>query len=314
MPAKGQLNGEYVECHWCGSLIYKTPYQLKKHKHHYCSNKCQAEEKHAVTYENRLCEICGKVMHVRKKSTQRFCSIECQRIWQTQQTGELNVRFAQEKIQCDYCGNDFFIKRYKIDNGQHHFCSKQCRQAWYTNVWSQSKEWKEWDSKRMTEFLNSHQSTTLTRPQIAINKLLDDNNISYRNEESFVYYSVDNYLSDYNLIIEVMGDYWHCNPIKFNKLNDMQKKNVGRDKSKRSFLLNNYGINVLYLWEKDILENPTLCLLLIKSYIDDNGILKDYHSFNYTMIDNKLFLKDRLVVPYQDMDYKQIKEYIEVAV
>ena len=85
MPPKGKLNGEYVACEWCGKLVYKTQSQLNKHKHHYCSNKCQSEKKHADTYENRRCEICGKLMHVSKKSTQRFCSTECQKEWQTQQ-------------------------------------------------------------------------------------------------------------------------------------------------------------------------------------------------------------------------------------
>lgn len=313
MPAKGQLKGEWVPCHWCGTLIYKTPYQLKRHKHHYCSNKCQSDERHAATYEDRPCEICGELMHVSKKSTQRFCSMECQRIWQTQQVGELNTRFSRGKIKCDYCQNDFFIKKYKIDNGQRHFCSKECRQAWYANVWSQSEEWKELGKKRAASALKNMKSTTLTKPQIIINNILDSSNISYCNEELFIYYSVDNYLIDCGLIIEVMGDYWHGNPIKFRNLNDMQIKNIIRDKAKHSFLLNNYGVNVLYLWEKDIIENPSLCLLLIKSYIKENGFLENYNSFNYTIFDSKLVLKNELIIPYQDMDSKQIKEHIKVT-
>lgn len=34
MPSKGQLKGEYVNCEWCGKLVYKTPSQLAKHEHH----------------------------------------------------------------------------------------------------------------------------------------------------------------------------------------------------------------------------------------------------------------------------------------
>lgn len=44
MPSKGQLKGEYVNCEWYGKLVYKTPSQLAKHEHHYCSNKCQSEK------------------------------------------------------------------------------------------------------------------------------------------------------------------------------------------------------------------------------------------------------------------------------
>ena len=113
MSRDGKLTGEYISCEWCGKLVYKTQSQLKKHKHHYCSNKCQSEKKHAETYEDRACEICGQLMHLRKKSTQRFCSIECQNVWQTQQVGELNKKFDREKINCAYCGNEFFVKSCK---------------------------------------------------------------------------------------------------------------------------------------------------------------------------------------------------------
>lgn len=311
MPAKGQLKGEWVPCHWCGTLIYKTPHQLKRHQNHYCSNKCQSDEKHAKTYEDRPCEICGGIMHVSKKSEQKFCSIECQRIWQTQQVGVLNAKFIQEKTQCEYCGKEFFIQKCKINNGQSHFCSKECRQLWYANVWSQSEEWKEQDRKRMVESLKNYQAVTLTKPQVIINDLLNTNNIVYRNEESFIYYAVDNYLVDNNLIIEVMGDYWHSNPLKFDQINETQRKNIIRDKAKHSFLLNQYGIDVLYLWEKDILKNPKLCWLLIKSYIDNNGVLENYHSFNYFMEGDTIFLKDDLIIPYQEMSSDKIKEHIK---
>ena len=314
MPAKGQLKGEYVQCEWCGKLIYKTPSQLKKHKHHYCSNKCQSEKKHAETYENRVCEICGNLMHVSKKSTQRFCSIECQKIWQTQQVGVLNVRFTQEKVKCDYCGTEFFVKKYKTGNNQRHFCSKECRQTWYSTVWSQSDEWKEKSRIRAVEILQNKKIGTLTKPQIVVNNLLEINNVKYVNEESFVYYSMDNYLVDHNLAIEVMGDYWHGNPLKFDKLSDLQRKNITRDKAKRTFVKKYYNINILYLWEKDILEKPELCISLIKSYIASNGELENYHSFNYILNNNNLVLNSQLIQPYQDMDSIKIQECAKIAV
>lgn len=314
MPPKGKLTGEYVPCEWCGKSVYKTRSQLNKHEHHYCSNKCQSEKKHMETYEHRPCEICGELMHISKKSTQRFCSIECQRIWQTRQVGELNKRFSQEKISCDYCGNEFFVKKYKTNMNQNHFCSKKCRQAWYADVWSQSDNWKEESRKRAINILTNNTTTTLTKPQAIVNCLLDSCNIQYNNEEPFVYYAVDNYLVDYNLIIEVMGDYWHANPIKFNNLNDLQRKNISRDKAKHTFINKYYGIQILYLWEKDILERPELCMSLIKLYIDNNGIIDNYHSFNYDSCNDEFVLSNHLIQPYQDMNNDKINEYKKIAV
>lgn len=313
MPSKGKLTGEYVACEWCGKLVYKTPSQLNRHEHHYCSNKCQSERKHAESYEDRPCEICNQLMHVSKKSTQRFCSPECQKIWQTQQVGELNKKFTREKIHCDCCGNEFFVKKYKLNINQNYFCSNKCRQEWYANVWSQSDDWKEESRKRAVDMLKNNAVITLTKPQIIINNLLDSYDIKYNNEEPFVYYSVDNYLIDYNLAIEVMGDYWHSNPIKFNKLNDLQRKNIGRDKAKNTFIYKYYDIKILYLWEKDIIERPDLCVSLIKLYIDNKGIIDNYHSFNYILHNDKLVLSNQIIQPYQDMDNDKINEYKKVS-
>ena len=238
----------------------------------------------------------------------------CQNIWQAQQVGELNPRFTQKEVECDYCGKKFLVKNYKINNSQRHFCSTLCRQNWYSNVWSQSDEWKETSRIRAANLMKNNSVTTLTKPQIIINNLLELNDIQYKNEEPFIYYSVDNYLNEYNLIIEVMGDYWHSNPLKFTQLNDLQVKNITRDKAKHTFIQKYYGINILYLWENDILKNLDLCYALIDLYIKNDGNLINYHSFNYSLYNNNLVLSSQIIQPYQDMNSDQIKEYLKIAI
>ena len=63
-----------------------------------------------------------------------------------------------------------------------------------------------------------------TIPQRIVNEMLNEMNIKYQNEYSYKYYSVDNYLCDYDLIIEVMGDYFHANPFKY-RYDDLFKFN-----------------------------------------------------------------------------------------
>lgn len=304
MIAIGKRNGIYVKCEACGKEIYKTQYQFNKYKHHYCSNKCQSNKKRDETYEYRDCEICGSKMYVRKLSTQRFCSDSCQNEWQKTRVGFDNPKFEGGRVTCDWCGKEYVIGKYKLNN-ENHFCSNECRRGWYSNVWSQREEWKDESKKRAVKLLSDRkkENITMTKPQIAINNLLDKLNISYRNEESFVYYSIDNYLTDYSLAIEVMGDYWHCSPMRYKEIkNNTQKHIISRDKAKRSFLRSNYNINILYLWEKDICERIDLCERLILSYIDNHGILENYNSFNYSLENGKLKLNKELIKPFQEVE------------
>lgn len=64
-------------------------------------------------------------------------------------------------------------------------------------------------------------------------------------------YIFDFYLIDYNFVIECQGDYWHGNPDLFKTLNDIQLKNIERDKNKKRYLEES-KINSLFLWENEI--------------------------------------------------------------
>jgi very-short-patch-repair endonuclease len=65
----------------------------------------------------------------------------------------------------------------------------------------------------------------------------------------------DFYIPDSNLIIEVDGDFWHCNPKKFSEPKyETQKRNLIRDKEKIQWAQEN-GYKLLRFWEDDINNN-----------------------------------------------------------
>lgn len=292
--------GFYIPCEACGKIVYKTPSQYAKRKHHYCSNACQAAKKREETFEHRLCEVCGNDMYLSKKSTQRFCSTSCQKIWQKGNTGFDNPRFQGKQVECETCGKEFLIGKYKADLDQHHFCSKGCKVHWYSTVWSQQESWKEESRIRAANLLKKIPATTQTKPQLIINRLLDEMEIKYQNEKTFEYYSIDNYLFVYDLAIEVMGDYWHTSPLRYTEpKNDVQRRIISRDKAKNTYLKRKYNINILYLWESDILSHPDLCRKLIDLYIVNNGDLHNYNSFNYSITGDSIALNDEIIYPYQ---------------
>lgn len=295
----GKKNGIYIECEWCGKQIYRTVYQYKKREHHFCSNKCQALKRESETYEHRKCGFCGVDMYVRRSSTKQFCSTRCQNEWQRNRIGFENPKFEGGVLTCQWCGQDYVVGKYKLEHGSR-FCSIECRREWYSKIWSQSDEWKTKSRKRAASLMASNNVCTQTRPQIIMNDILNALNISYTNEEPFVYYSVDNYLSEYNLIIEVMGDYWHCNPIRYDRpINDRQAEIISRDKAKHTFIFKRYGIEILYVWESDLLKSQEKCAALILEYIGRNGELQDYNSFNYNYEDNVLSMLQNPIIPFQ---------------
>jgi very-short-patch-repair endonuclease len=65
----------------------------------------------------------------------------------------------------------------------------------------------------------------------------------------------DFYLPDHNILIEIDGDFWHCNPIKYPEPTcKTQKINIINDKFKNEWAQEN-GYKLLRFWENDINNN-----------------------------------------------------------
>ena len=92
-----------------------------------------------------------------------------------------------------------------------------------------------------------------------VRKLLDKINIQYEQWSRLEINSkweFDFMIKNSNILLEVQGDYWHCNPrvYKDGPINEWQKYSRRRDYMKRKYAKNkNYKL--IYVWEKDINEN-----------------------------------------------------------
>jgi G:T-mismatch repair DNA endonuclease (very short patch repair protein) len=302
IPRKNQKTGFWIHCDQCNEMIYRTPYQYKIHKHHFCSKECEREFSHSQKSETRHCEFCGAEMVVGKKSRQRFCSTSCQKEWQKTIVGDKNPRYTSVPHICDYCGKEHIVKPYRLKQ-KNLFCSTECRRSWYANIWSQSEEWKTASKERAVNLLSSGiMSRTNSVPQQHIDDLLKQMGINFRKEYPLSTYSIDNYLLDYGLCIEVMGDFWHANPNKYTTIKyDKQAKAVARDAQKR-ITADKLGKPILYLWENEIINNLTLCQKLIEKFINRGGVLENYHSFNYILNDIDVEIIENPILAYQDYD------------
>lgn len=312
----------YTSCSNCNKEIYKPKTSVKRYQNNYCCLNCELEYKHKQKWEFRTCEICNKEFECLKSSTQKMCSIECQGKWQSiKLVGEnahgYNHDYSIEdrtKV-CEWCGKKFQVKPYQIETAK--YCSSKCRQQYYSQVLSQTEEWKERSRINTVNMIeNGCFNNLLTKPQIIINNLLDQLNITYQNEKGFKYFNVDNYLLDYNLVIEVMGTFWHCDNRIYNNYITYgnQVNRIRMDKIKHTYILNQYNIEVLYLWEEDIINNIELCKSLILQYIKNNGKLINYHSLNYSLNDNNLALNNDIKIPYMEWDIHNLNKIIDLSV
>ena len=271
-------------CDYCGKDMISRPDEYKSKKNHYCSQSC---------YWKHKSEIIPK--------------------------GESNPYYSRIDTTCTNCGKDIKITPYQnnIKNSygdNHNFCSQKCyweyRSKYYVGDKSVSANTvftpERLEKMRLTILENCRNSKRFdSKIQLKINQVLDDMNIRYEREYVIGYFAIDNYLSEYNLMIEVMGDYWHTSPLKYNEdkymINEMQQKGLQHDKQKHTYIKNHRNIEILYLWEYDIDNNIQLCKKLIQSYIDNNGFLMNYHSFNWRLQDNNLIINNEIIRPYQDM-------------
>jgi very-short-patch-repair endonuclease len=263
----------------------------------------------------KICLECGKEYIVYRKQAyekQKYCSNECRH---KAQSCIMSGRGKNYTIKCDLCGKEYVQTAYLIKRNKNNFCSNECRQIWFKTIYLKTDESIQRNRKNCLNKLNSGIINTNTSIQIKTNTILDELNIKYKNEKTIDFYSVDNYLSDLNLIIEVNGDYWHCSPLKYNNIrSDIQLNRIYKDKVKNSFIRDRYNINILYLWEYNINNNYDLCKLLIIKYIENNGKLNNYNSFNYYIEDNNIKLKDDIIYPFQALTKNKILEKLDYSV
>lgn len=93
-----------------------------------------------------------------------------------------------------------------------------------------------------------------TQPERLVDSILSKLNLNYE-FNSFLNGYYPDFLIEGEAVIEVQGDYFHCNPRLYpNGPNETQIDFIVKDYYKKCFYLGN-NIPVLYIWEHDILND-----------------------------------------------------------
>lgn len=111
-------------------------------------------------------------------------------------------------------------------------------------------------------------SKIMTWPEREFQKLLIELGIKYETQKIVGKKIFDFYLPEYNMIVEVDGDYYHANPLLFEEgsLNKMQERNLRNDKFKES-LASGLGYKIERVWEYDLKNNYNKVKLRIKKML-----------------------------------------------
>lgn len=209
--------------------------------------------------------------------------------------GENNPNWVDRiVVNCAECNAEIYIINSLFKKKKHGtFCSNKCLTEWRRKFnngknnpnWNNGQAWSDSMRLRASEraikrLVDGDFSYALTKPQKIVNDMLLRLNILYVNEHRIGNYLIDNYLSDWNLMIEVQGNFYHCNPC-MNLKNTRKDKIIEKDKNKNRYVKKVSGVNILYLWEEDLLNRYDMCFNLIKDYVTNRGVLKNYHSYNF---------------------------------
>ena len=252
---ENRRKGKYLECKYCGKEFYVQPCKVEETKYcsrecrskdervnkitkeckycrkkfkvypsyedmKYCSKKCCDKDKLKGKYIN--CKNCGKEFYIRPSEfgERKYCSREC------------NWDSLKNRVECEcvICGEKFEVQNWTYENYNTKCCSQECLNKWY----------------RRPEFMTGIEELTYDA--------LEKSEIDFEMQKYLDGWRFDFYLPNYNLFIEIDGDYWHGNTQIYNKLNSTQIENAERDKRKDKWCKNN-GYNIERIWGNDIKEN-----------------------------------------------------------
>lgn len=87
----------------------------------------------------------------------------------------------------------------------------------------------------------------------------------------------DIFIPSLNLIIEYFGDYWHCNPNKYesnyyNKKKSQYAKDIWEYDKNKIDLIKSYGYNLEVIWESDLKHDKNKITKLLINYDSKNRI------------------------------------------
>jgi endogenous inhibitor of DNA gyrase (YacG/DUF329 family) len=265
------------KCEFCGKEFFTTK-SIEKTK--FCSKKCYTEfQKTKFNAQRRrkkiICLYCGKEFEVLRYKSQKYCSIKCFAKHNNIINPKIDNRITKK---CLYCGKDYKVYKYREKSSK--FCSQKCHDLYRENIIEcpscgeifkspkyEKRKYCSYDcvikgkSKRKSKFSN---------------EIINFISQYYKIDDE---YPINNKLFKYwadikinNKIIECYGDYWHCNPLKYNEKYYHSKirktaKEIWEYDQIRKKNIESLDYKFMSIWEYDWNNNKELTMIKILKFI-----------------------------------------------
>ena len=134
--------------------------------------------------------------------------------------------------------------------------------------WSKEEN-REKQRKKRVKYLKDYQYNNKTILESRFGDLLESIGVDFIFQYTICGFNFDYYLPKYDLVIEVDGDFYHCNPIKYpnGPIYETQKTTIKNDDKKNKICEGSNGLTLLRFWESDINNRTEWVIGEIKKFI-----------------------------------------------
>lgn len=125
-------------------------------------------------------------------------------------------------------------------------------------IWAGQRKW-----------LATHHYNNPSSIEVAFQNILNVLNLPHTQQFSLDKFTYDFYIQSNNLLVEIDGDFYHSNPVKYPNGPEfpIQKRNFENDK-KKDEIARASGYTLLRFWETDIKNNPQQVIIQLLAEIN----------------------------------------------
>ena len=259
----GEVKGREVFEEYKRKQAYTNSFEYKKEKYGWSKEQYDEYNKsRAVTYENLI-----------KKhgldEGERIWKQYCERQSYTSTTQYLKETFSDDKV------NEIqLLKSRQLEGFISKYGEKQGKELY--NKYLENTNDRKTYSKFSKDFFDEL-SEELKKSKIDVRMCYGDNE-HWRYSNSKKIYFFDFYIPEIRYVIEFNGDYWHCNPQKYDEsyehtLRHMSAKEIWKiDEERYNVIKNELGYNLTIIWEHDVRYNRKQIIL---------NLIKDIKKYYY---------------------------------